>query len=222
MTGARLTRRALGQLLVLALTTCGWMRVAAADAAPPGLGPQELMTKVANDMLAALDQNRAAIRKDPSTVYPLVDKILLPHFDTTYAAQLILAQSWRTATAAQRQRFVNALYTALLKAYGGALADFTADRLTVLPLKVDAAATTATVKTQVQRDNGTVVPVDYRMHTTPDGWKVYDVIIEGISYVKNYREDLGAEIAQKGLDAVITRLEHDGLNVNRATKSSAG
>jgi phospholipid transport system substrate-binding protein len=72
------------------------------------------------------------------------------------------------------------------------------------------------VRTLVMRSSGAAVPVDYRMRKTEAGWKAFDVIIEGISYVKNYRSDLGAEVSQKGLDAVIARLEHDGLNVQIA------
>lgn len=183
--------------------------------------PQELMNDVAKRMLQALDQNRAAIRKDPGKVYPIVDQILLPHFDTDYAAQLVLAQHWRTATPEQRKRFVKALYDALLKTYGGALADFTADRLKILPFRGDPAATTATVRTQVTRSSGQAIPVDYRLRKTADGWKAFDVIIEGISYVRNYRNDLGAEVAQKGLDAVIARLEREGLSAEPAAAKSA-
>lgn len=183
--------------------------------------PQDLMNDVAKRMLEALDQNRAAIRKDPAKVYPIVDQILLPHFDTDYAAQLVLAQHWRTATPEQRKRFVKALYDALLKTYGGALSDFTADRLKILPFRGDPAATTATVRTQVTRSSGQVIPVDYRLRKTAEGWKAFDVIIEGISYVRNYRNDLGAEVAQKGLDAVIARLEREGLGDEPAASKSA-
>jgi phospholipid transport system substrate-binding protein len=187
--------------------------------------PQQLMDDVAKRMLDALDRNRAAIKKDASKVYPIVGEILLPHFDTDYAAQLVLAQNWRTATADQRKRFVAALYNALLKTYGGALADFTADRLKILPFRGDPTATQATVRTVVTRSNGQEIPVDYRLRKTADGWKAFDVIIEGISYVRNYRNDLGSEVSQKGLDAVIARLEKDGLDVGApaaATKPAAG
>jgi phospholipid transport system substrate-binding protein len=182
--------------------------------------PQSLMNDVAKRMLDALDQNRAAIRKDPSKVYPIVGDILLPHFDTDYAAQLVLAQHWRTATPEQRKRFVGALYNALLKTYGGALADFTADRLKLLPFRGDPSATQATVRTVVKRSNGQEIPVDYRLRKTADGWKAFDVIIEGISYVRNYRNDLGNEVSQKGLDAVIARLEKDGLDVKTSTAAA--
>ena len=196
-------------------------RVPAAEAAAE-VNPQDLMTKVANDMLAALDKNRSEIRKDPSAVIPLVNQILLPHFDTEYAAQKVLAQHWREATPDQQKRFVNTFYNALLKTYSGALADFTADRLNILPFKGEPGAVNATVRTTVRRDNGQQVPVDYSLRHTPDGWKAWDVVIEGISYVRNYRNDLGAEIDQKGLEQVISRLEKDGQTTTRALGKKAG
>jgi phospholipid transport system substrate-binding protein len=195
--------------------------LARADTQGVQLGPQELMDSVAKQMFAALDANRAAIKKDPEKAFPLVDTILLPHFDTGYAAQLVLAQNWRTATPDQQKRFIDALYRALLRTYGGAIADFTADRLKLLPFRGDPAATQATVRTLVARSSGAVVPVDYRMRKTADGWKAFDVIIEGISYVKNYRTDLGAEVSQKGLEEVIARLEREGLDVHVASDKPA-
>lgn len=194
---------------------------ASAETQAESPGPQELMESISRQLFAALDANRAAIRKDPDKAFPIVDTILLPHFDTDYAAQLVLAQNWRTATPEQQKRFVGALYRALLKTYGGAIADFTADRLQLLPFRGDPAATTAIVHTKVKRSSGTEVPVDYRLRKTADGWKAFDVIIEGISYVKNYRTDLGAEVSAKGLEAVIARLEHEGLAVHTASDKTA-
>jgi phospholipid transport system substrate-binding protein len=91
--------------------------------------------------------------------------------------------------------------------YGDALAEFTSDRLRILPFRGDPAADSATVRTEVKRDTGQMVPVNYSLRRTPQGWKAWDVTIEGISYVRNFRTDFGAEIDQKGLDAVIERLE---------------
>ena len=194
----------------------------AAEPAAAQLGPQELMKDVSTRLFAALDANRAAVRKDAERVYPLVAQILLPHFDTEYAAQLILAQSWRSANAEQRKRFIDALYTALLHTYGGALGEFSADRLKMLPFRGDPAATQATVRTEVRRSSGATVPVEYRLRKTAEGWKAFDVIIEGISYVRNYRADIGAEVSQKGLDEVIGRLEREGFDVKDAAGSQPG
>jgi phospholipid transport system substrate-binding protein len=180
-------------------------------AATTEVGPRELIETSAQKMLDALDANRAEYRKNPKKVEQLVDQVLLPHFDTQYAARLVLGKHWRTATAEQRQKFVDAFYQSLLENYGAALVEFTADRMVVLPFKGDASADRATVRTEVKRSDGTRVPVNYSMRKTEQGWKAWDVTIEGISYVKNFREDFGAEIDQKGLDAVIHRLETQGV-----------
>jgi phospholipid transport system substrate-binding protein len=181
---------------------------AMAQAAPtPGPGPQELMQVAAQKMLDELERDREAYRKDPKKVSALVDEVLLPHFDTGYSAQLVLGKHWRTATAQQKKRFIDAFYHSLLNKYGTALASFTADRMTILPFHGDLASGRATVRTEVTTDDGTRVPVNYTMRATPAGWKAWDVTIEGISYVKNFRTDFGAEIDQRGVEAVIVRLE---------------
>jgi phospholipid transport system substrate-binding protein len=193
------------------LATVSTLLVSAAAHADVAADPQAEMEATARQLFAAIDQNRAAIRKDPKKANPLVESILLPRFDTEYAAQLVLAQHWRTATAEQRQRFVAAMVQMLMNTYAGALADFSSDKFKILPYRPDSNPDLATVRTQVMRSSGVVVPVDYKLRRTPGGWKAFDVIIEGISYVKNYRTDLGAEISQRGLDAVITRIERDGM-----------
>jgi phospholipid transport system substrate-binding protein len=188
----------------------GVMLATAAWAADPAQGPGELVQGVAEAMLKDLDANRAEYRKDPSKVNALVEKHLVPNFDTEYAARLVLGRHWKEASADQRKRFVDAFYKSLLNNYGSALADFTGDKLKVFPTKVAADAKTATVRTEVKRSNGQKVPVNYTMRKTDAGWKAWDVVIEGISYVKSFREDFGAEIDQKGLDAVIERMEKGG------------
>lgn len=171
------------------------------------LGPHELVTKVAEETLRDLDANREEYRKDPSKVREIVDKNMLPHFDTRYAAQLVLGKHWRNATPEQRERFIQAFYQTLLQNYGEALVDFTPDRLRILPFQGDLDAKVVTVRSEVRRDNGQRVPVNYSLRKTPDGWKAYDVQIEGISYVKSFRTDFASEIQQRGLDSVIKRLE---------------
>ena len=198
----------------------------AADAPSPApnannLTPQELVENSAKRMLAELDANRAMYKGNPAKLDALVGNVLLPNFDTEYAARLVLGQSWRTATPEQRKRFVEAFYHSLLRNYGAALVDFTGDRFIVLPYKGDPSDTTATVRTEVKRASGDKVPVNFSLHKTPEGWKAWDVVIEGISYVKSFRTDFASEIQQKGLDDVITRLEKEGkVGPNGAAVSS--
>ena len=191
----------------LALGAAGAAGQAAAPAAAGGDDPTQVVQNAAQGMLGDLDKDRDAYRRDPAKVAQLVDKYLLPHFDTSFSAQLVLGKYWRTATPEQRQHFIDAFYHSLLANYGSALAEFTADRLNIYPTKVDPDATRATVRTEVKRDNGDRVAVNYYLHKTAQGWKAWDVVIDGISYVNSYREDFGPQIESQGIDSVIKRLE---------------
>jgi phospholipid transport system substrate-binding protein len=186
-------------------------------------GPSEVVKTAAEGMLKDLDANRAMYRKDPSKVSELVDKYLLPHFDVETAARAVLGVHWRTATPEQRKRFVDAFYHSLLSNYGAALVDFTADKLKIYPTNVEPNADRATVRTEIRRDNGDRVSVNYVMRKTPQGWKAIDVQIDGISYVKSYHDDFGAQIDQQGLDAVISRLEkgEKPADINKTVKKTS-
>ena len=201
--------RSISTLRTFWFAVCIALTVGAATAADTKaqLAPDELVRQVAQDVLKDLDANRAEYKKDPSKIRAVVDKYMLPHFDPRYAAQLVLARHWRTASEKQRERFIQAFYHSLLQNYGRALIDFTPDRLNVLPFTGKPSDSPVTVRSQVRRDNGSQIPVNYSLRKTPEGWKAYDVQIEGVSYVKSFRTDIGAEIQQKGIDAVIERLE---------------
>lgn len=198
---------ALGLACAQAQTPAAPGSAAPAAATPSDLGPTEVVQNAAQGMLGDLDKDRDAYRRDPAKVGQLVDKYLLPHFDTAFSAQLVLGKYWRTATPEQRQHFIDAFYHSLLINYGSALAEFTANRLKIYPTKVEPDATRATVRTEVKRDNGDRVAVNYYLRKTPQGWKAWDVVIDGISYVNSYREDFGPQIEQQGIDSVIKRLE---------------
>lgn len=178
-----------------------------AAAKVPGPPPQELIQKVSQDLLRELDANRALYAKDQQKLRGLVDRHLLPNFDVDYSARLVLGKNWRTATPDQRKRFIDAFYQSLMRNYGDAILEFRADRLKILPFKGDLTSGSATVRTEVATDNGAPVPVNYSVRATPQGWKAWDVTIEGISYVKNYRTDFGAQAEKEGLEAVIKRLQ---------------
>ncbi len=193
--------------LAIVATLCLSAGAALAQSPPaPGEDPSTVVQNAAQGMLTALDKDRDGYRKDPAKVSQLVNTYLLPHFDTEFAAKLVLGVHWRDASPEQRKQFVDAFYHSLLTNYGSALTEFTADRLKIYPTKVEADAPRATVRTEVKRDNGDRVSVNYYMRRTPEGWKAWDVVIDGISYVNSYREDFGPQIESQGLDAVIKRL----------------
>jgi len=204
--------------LALALVSAVVATVAVADdAAAPDyskLGPEQVITATAERMFTALDQNRAALKADPNKVSPLVEQILLPNFDVDYAARLVLAANWKSATPDQQARFQKAFIAFLTRTYGKAIVNFERNRLKVLPLKGAVDPKRTIVQTQIARSGGAPTPVDYVLRQTPQGWKVFDLVVEGISYVRNYRQSFADEITQqgrgdasKGIEAVIKRLE---------------
>jgi phospholipid transport system substrate-binding protein len=199
----------LGTAAALSLTLGLASASGAADlaSAVDASGPGQLIQTAASTMLTDLDAHRADYRANPGKVHALVDQVLLPHFDTEYSARLVLGRHWTAASEDQRQRFIKAFYKSLLDNYGDALVDFTADKLKVFPYTGDPNATNATVRTQVRKSDGSQVAVNYSLRRTDQGWKAWDVVIEGISYVKSFRDDFSAEIDQKGLDEVIGRLQ---------------
>ena len=202
--------------LAAALAATGWLiaaptpAMAAAPAAVPAAArasPSEVIQGAADGLLKALDANRQEYRNNPSKVGALVDQYILPHVDTQFAAQLVLGRYWRTATAQQRQRFIDAFYHSMLNNYGTAIVAFTANTLKVYPTNVSPGTQNATVRTEMARTSGAPVSVNYYMHMTPQGWKAWDVVIDGVSYVMSYRQDFGARISQQGIDSVINSLE---------------
>lgn len=205
-------RVAIGLALVLMLAGSplqpGAVALAATNAAGVDTsGPVEMMRSASEVMLKDLDANRAAYRKDRTKLYELVDRVLLPNFDVNFAAQQVLGKHWRTADAQQRERFVKAFYRSLMQTYSDAMIEFTGDRIRFMPFQGDPASNRATVRTEVRRDGGSSVKVNYSLRKTDEGWKTFDVVIEGISYVKSFQEDFASELDQQGLDALIKRLE---------------
>jgi phospholipid transport system substrate-binding protein len=193
----------------------------AASAPAAAEGPSQTVEDVAQGILKALEGNRDVYRKDPAKMQQLVGQYLLPHLDTETAARLVLGSHWQTATPDQRQRFINAFYHSMLGNYGTALAEFTADRMKVFPSTPEPGKDRATVRSEIKRDNGDRIEVNYRMILTPKGWQAYDVSIDGISYVKSYHDDFGSQIDSQGLDAVISRLEK-GEKPGALSKASLG
>lgn len=207
-----MTRRALA---VAALMLLGAAPVVAQET------PVDVVTGAADELAAALRENRAGLEADRASLYALINTILEPRFDRRYAAQLVLAQAWRKASTEQRSAFVDAFYQALLRKYADGVLQFDEERLAVLPFRGKPDAKRATVKTEVVLDDGTTVPVNYGLVQRKSGWKVYDVTIEGISYVRNFRTEIAAEINATSLDAVIARLQADNADAGGADQGAA-
>lgn len=170
-------------------------------------GPGEVIQAASDEILQVLAERREELKNNPRELYDVVDKILLPRFDRRYSGGLVMGKYWRRATPEQREEFILALYHSLLKTYSENILQYKEDQLKVLPVEGDISDGKAVVETRVTLESGVETPVAYRMRKTDDGWKAYDVVIEGISYVTNYRQQYAGEFKTKGIDKVIAELK---------------
>jgi len=183
--------------------------VALSVAAPQALAatPSEFITEAVDVLAAKLDGRRSELAADSEALYGLIDEVLLPRFDRKTAAQQVLARNWRSANEDQRSRFIDAFYSVLVQRYADGVLDFEPDRIKVLPFRGDAEKKIVTVKTTVDLEDGTNISVNYALKKHEMDWMMFDVTIEGVSYIRNFRTEFDAEIKSTSLEQVIVRLE---------------
>jgi len=171
--------------------------------------PSEVIEGAVDLLNEGLDGRKEELAADEAALRAFIDGILLPRFDREFAAAAVLGKHWRTASDEQKDRFVSAFYATLLQRYADGILEFDMDRVEILPYKGNASKRTTVVKTNVRLDDGSKIPVHYTLVNREDQWRMFDVKIEGVSYVINYRKELESEIRSTSLDAVINRLERE-------------
>lgn len=169
--------------------------------------PNDIVDEAVLFLAAGIDGRKEELARDKQALYALINEMLLPRFDRKYAAQLVLGRHWRSADESQKQRFTAAFYDSLLHRYADGVLEFDAGRVKVLTFRGDASKKRTTVKTIVRLNDGTKVAVNYGLVRRDVGWLIFDVTIEGVSYIRNYRAEVDSEIRSTSLVAVIERLE---------------
>ena len=200
----------------------GAAAIAPAHAAAPT--PDQVVQGIADDLGKAIEGHQAELKSDHDKLIRIIDGILLPRFDIDYASILVLGQNARTASPEQRARFAKAFYNSIAHRYAEGLLNYTKGRVRVLPSNGDLNDKRSIVRTQVVLDDGKTLAVDYAFRKTKEGdWKAYDVIIEGISYITNYRNQVDAEIKKEGLDKLTVDLESKGSSaIDQLEKDGGG
>lgn len=217
-------RRALGVLLLLVAGMCSGL-------APAAPGPQELIVSTTEEVLARLRTERDGLDHKPKRIRDMVRQILLPHVEATRTARLVLGKHWRTATPEQRSRFTDEFNQLLLNTYSTALAENVdtalEHQITYLPFKPDGDTDEATVRSEFRRATAPPIPVLYRLRRADGAWKIYDVLVDGISLVVTYRSTFASEISRGGLEQLLDRLakhnqgygERQGLQKQSVSRS---
>jgi phospholipid transport system substrate-binding protein len=169
--------------------------------------PVSLVISTTNHIFTEVDENFESYESDPATLQSLVRTDLIPLLDVHYSARLILGRAGRGIEKEKIDEFAEAMISLLVNRYSEGLLQFRSQEpIMVLPQRGDLNEKLTRVRTRVKLPTGGEAPIDYAFHKTSDGWKAFDVIVEGISYVTTYRNQIMPEVQDKGIDLVIKRL----------------
>jgi len=201
-------------LRILALL-CGLLFVATAAASTPDLA-SALVRNTSEKMLEALEARRSELENQPSLVFDLVENIVVPNFDFERITRFAMGRYWRSADKTQQDALIEEFKQMLVRTYAKALLNYSGQQIEYLPLRPGNREGQVTVRTAVSEAGGPTIPIDYQLYLKDGAWKVYDVAIDGVSLVANYRSSFAAEIRRKGVDGLIATLRER----NQGGKSS--
>ena len=176
--------------------------VSAAESAP-----QQLIRQTADDVLAAIKTNQEEYRKEPAKLYAMVDQRVLPNFDFERMTDLALGRYKRQVDSAQKDQLVSAFRNLLVRTYGKALLEYTNQTIQYLPSRGKLAEGEVTIRTEIEQQGGFPIPINYEMYLKNGNWKVFDISIDNISLVTNYRSSFAQEIKANGVDSLIKTLQ---------------
>lgn len=171
-----------------------------------GLTPDQLVKKTADDVIAVIKSDQEIQSGNQQKIFQLAEEKILPNFDFEKVSRMVLGKNWTKASNEQKAAFQAEFKTLLLRTYATALSKYKNQVIEYKPFRMEAEAESATVKTAIQQAGGEPIAVDYTLSKKADDWKVYDIIIEGVSLVTNYRSQFSQEIRQNGLDSLIKKL----------------
>lgn len=197
----------LSGVLALLLLGASLASPAAADDA------QSIVRETTEKVLEALRSEGDTLKDDPKRLHAIIEQLILPHFDFRQMSQWVLGPHWRNASAEQRDAFVEQFEALLVRTYSSALVDYRNQRVNYLPAR-ERSADEVTVRAIINQGGGPTIPIAYEMYRSDTGWKVYDVAIDGVSLVINYRSSFGHEIRRNGIDGLIQRLASKNLADN--------
>lgn len=184
------------------------------------VAPDQLVKDTATDVLEIVKSDKDIQAGNMARITELAEEKILPHFDFERMSRMVLGKNWSKASKEQKERFISEFRTLLIRTYASALAKYKNQTIDYKPLRADPGATEVTVKTQILQANGPALPVDYSLIKNGDAWKVYDVVIEGVSLVTNYRGQFSTEVRQSGMDGLIQRLADKNKQSGAASADS--
>jgi len=168
--------------------------------------PLKLVRDTSTQMLMTLREEETSVKQNPARLHEIVTENVLPNFDFERMGRWTLGKYWRNANQQQREEFIKEFRALLVRSYGRALVDYADAEIVYLPLRMKDDEAQVKVHTELSRPHDNAVKITYSLHSTKNGWKVYDVAIEGVSLVTNYRSSFMSKVRQDGLDQLINQL----------------
>jgi len=202
------TRNAWVWTALLFVLTTSWVR---AEQHPA----QQLVEQTSERVLERLKRDREALRADPGLIFPLVEDLVLPHFDFEVMSRWVLGRYWRQASEEQKARFIEEFKGLLVRTYATALLEYSDQSIAYKPLLGGENADRVTVATEVVPSGGPRIPINYQLYKKGGEWKVYDIAVDGVSLLLNYRTSYGSEIRRHGLADLIERLAQRNGQLDR-------
>jgi len=171
-----------------------------------GLGPDEVIRKTADDVISALKSDESIQKGNKHKLYLLVEEKILPSFDFEKISRLVLGKAWRKATDQQKKQFKIEFRSLLLRTYSIALSKYKDQSIDIKPMRMGPSDEIVTVKTEIVQDGAQPINVNYALVKNGGTWLVFDIIIEGVSLVTNYRSQFSSEIRKGGIDSLNKKL----------------
>lgn len=184
--------------------------------AQSNLTPEQLVRRITDDVMAAVKQDKNLAAGDREKALALAEQKVLPHIDFRESARLAVGRSWNNATPAQQERITREFRAMLVRIYSNAIDAYRGQTMRVFPVRMEPGATEATVRNQYLSPGRPPVPVEYAMHKTPEGWKIYDITVENVSLVLTYRAEFDQVMRQSGFDGLIKRMAEKNQPAVRA------
>ena len=178
----------------------------AAAALAQELAPDQLVQKITDEVLAAIKSDKELAAGDKQKAIKLAEEKVLPYIDFDQATRLAVGRAWSQASPEQRKRLVSEFRNMLVRTYSNAIQSYQGQTLKVLPSRGKQDPEDTTVRTQFVRAGGQPLPIEFHMRQADKTWKVYDIVVEGVSLVMTYRSEFDAVVKQEGIDGLIKRL----------------
>lgn len=214
MNNYHIIKNNLNKFSFLAVFLCffSFMNVAFAETRP-----ESILENATQSMLSSLKANKQTLKQNPNVIYKLVDDVLVPHVDSEYMAKWVIGkQYWTSANADQQRRFITEFKRMVVRSYASSLLAFSDQTVTYFPVKESLEGKSKVqVSSVIRQPNGESINVAYRLLRTSNGWKVYDIVIEGVSLLQGFKSQFADDLRAAGLEQLINKLHaHNSKPLN--------